>query len=104
MVCTANYCSICRTDEEVLGRRSAVVVIIETFKGQVTKRMTELMESHNIHTCLIPPNTIDRLQPMDVTVNKPAKAFLKQKFQMHVVYRTDLSAVGRYGKCGGCNY
>ena len=40
------------------------------------------MESHNIHTCLIPPNSTDRLQPMDVAVNKPAKAFLMQKFQM----------------------
>ena len=44
--------------------------------------MTELMESHNIHSCLIPPNSTDRLQPMDVVVNKPAKAFLKQKLQM----------------------
>ena len=44
--------------------------------------MTELMEGNNIHTCLMPPNSTDRLQPMDVAVNKPAKAFLKQKFQM----------------------
>ena len=43
--------------------------------------MTELMESHNIHTCLIPPNITDCLQPMDVVVNKLAEAFLKQKLQ-----------------------
>ena len=67
---------------EFLEEDKAAVVIKDNFKGQVTERMTKLMESHNIHTCLIPPNTTDRLQPMDVAVNKPAKAFLKQKFQM----------------------
>lgn len=28
-----------------------------------------------LHTCLIPPNTTDLLQPMDLSVNKPAKSF-----------------------------
>ena len=31
--------------------------------------------------CLLPPNTTDRLQPMDISVNKPAKDFLRKKFQ-----------------------
>ena len=43
--------------------------------------MTELLERQHIHSCLIPPNTTDRLQPMDIAVNKPAKAFLKEQFQ-----------------------
>ena len=30
--------------------------------------------------CLLPPNTTDLLQPMDLTVNKPAKSFLKNAF------------------------
>ena len=29
---------------------------------------------------MIPPNCTDRLQPLDVSVNKPAKEFLHQKF------------------------
>jgi len=40
-----------------------------------------LLEENNIHACLLPPNTTDRLQPLDVAVNKPAKEFYKQKFQ-----------------------
>ena len=67
---------------EFLEEDKPAVVITDNFKGQITKRTTELMESHNIHTCLIPPSSTDRLQPMDVAVNKPVKAFLKQKFQM----------------------
>ena len=35
----------------------------------------------NILVCYIPPYTTDKLQPMDLTVNKPAQDFLKQKFQ-----------------------
>ena len=54
------------------------VVIIDNFKGQITKTMTELLERHTIHTCLIPANATDRLQPMDILVNKPAKSFLKK--------------------------
>ena len=42
--------------------------------------MTDLLSLYNIHTCLLPPNTTDRLQPLDVSVNKPAKQFLRQKF------------------------
>ena len=29
---------------------------------------------------MIPPNCTDQLQPLDVSVNKPAKEFLRQKF------------------------
>lgn len=66
---------------EFLGEEKAAVVIMNNFKGQVTERKTELMESHEIHTCMIPPNTTDRLQPMDVAVNKPAKAFSSRSFK-----------------------
>ena len=54
---------------------------MDNFKGQVTPIMNELLEQHNIHSCLLPPNTMDRLQPMDLSVNKPAKAFLRGEFQ-----------------------
>ena len=58
----------------------SAVVIIDNFKGQVTREVFQILEKHNIHTCLLPPNTTDRLQPMDVSVNKAAKSFLRKKF------------------------
>ena len=66
---------------ESLGEDKPAVIIMDNFKGQVTPIMNELLEQHNIHSCLLPPNTTDRLQPMDLSVNKPAKAFLQGEFQ-----------------------
>ena len=57
------------------------LVIMDNFRGQVTPTITALLEDHDIHVCLLPPNTTDSLQPMDVSVNKPAKDFLRRKFQ-----------------------
>ena len=53
---------------------------MDNFKGQVTPAMTNLLEKHRIYTCLLPPNTTDR-PPMDIFMNKPVKAFLKEQFQ-----------------------
>ena len=37
--------------------------------------VTELLETNNIHVCLLPAKMTDLLQPMDVSANKPAKDF-----------------------------
>ena len=58
-----------------------MLVIVDNFKGQITPAVTELLESNLIHVCLLPPNTTDQLQPMDLSVNKPAQDFLKCCFE-----------------------
>jgi hypothetical protein len=60
---------------------TAALVIMDNFKGQITSTVNELLDSNNIHVCLLPPNTTDQLQPMDLSVNKPAKDFLKRCFE-----------------------
>lgn len=59
----------------------AALIVMDNFKGQVTPKVNQLLEEHRIHVCLLPPNTTDRLQPLDISVNKPAKEFLRRKFQ-----------------------
>ena len=71
------YVKGCR---DTIGDKPALV-IMDNFKGQITAAINELLESHNIHVTLLPPNTTDLLQPMDISVNKPAKDFLKRKFE-----------------------
>ena len=53
------------------------LIIMDNFKGQVTENISSLLEKHHLHVCLLPANTTDLLQPMDISVNKPAKSFLK---------------------------
>ena len=69
------------SQREVWGAEQAALVIMDNFKCQVTPSIKSLLESYNIHVCLLPPNTTDLLQPMDISVNKPAINFLKQKFE-----------------------
>ena len=66
---------------ESTGNDTSAVIIMDNFKGQVTSPVNSLLEANNIHVCLLPPNTTDRLQPLDISVNKPAKDFMKRKFE-----------------------
>ena len=63
-----------------LGDDKPALVVMDNFKGQITESVTSLLDTHDIHVCLLPPNTTDRLQPMDIAVNKPAKDYLKRQF------------------------
>ena len=66
---------------ELIGESSPALVIIDNFKGQVTETIFGRLEEYNIHTCRLPANTTDQLQPMDLSVNKAAKDFLRDRFQ-----------------------
>ena len=41
----------------------------------------ETLEDHHICVVMVPANCTDRLQPLDISVNKSIKAFLRQEFQ-----------------------
>ena len=56
------------------------LVLFDNCKDQCTEEMFKLLDSNNINIVLIPPNCTDRLQPLDVSVNKSVKEFLRQKF------------------------
>ena len=65
---------------EYVGEDKTALVIIDNFKGQVTESVIQLLEDLNVHVCTLPPNTTDLLQPMDISINKPAKDYLRAHF------------------------
>ena len=56
------------------------LVIFDKFTGQGTESVLKLLQDNHIHFVMVPANCTDRLQPLDVSVKKPAKSFLRQQF------------------------
>lgn len=64
-----------------LDSQHPALVIFDVFKGQCTESVFKQLEDNNILYVLVPANTTDKLQPLDLSVNKLAKDFMKFKFQ-----------------------
>ena len=50
----------------------AALAIFDHFKGQLTEKVVQLLEEHNIQSVLVPASCTDRLQPLNISVNKSA--------------------------------
>ena len=55
--------------------------IMDNFSAQCTDDIIALFESHGIDTVYVLANCTGELQPMDISVNKPVKTYLKDEFQ-----------------------
>ncbi len=66
---------------DIDNENQPALVLFDHFNGQLTENITKILEENNIHSVLVPANCTDKLQPLDLTVNRSAKAFLKNKFE-----------------------
>jgi len=64
-----------------LGVNYPALLHFDNFKAQCTLELLTLLDDNSINVLLIPPNCTDRLQPMDISVNKPEKKILHGKFK-----------------------
>ena len=64
----------CNNDQSAL-------VLFDAFRGQCVEGVFKELENNNIFYVLVPANCTDKLQPLDLSVNKPAKDFIRFKFQ-----------------------
>ena len=55
--------------------------MFDNFKAQCTKNLLTFLDDKNIHVVLISANCADKLQPLNLSVNKASKDFLRSKFQ-----------------------
>ena len=58
-----------------LGVNYPALLLFDNFKAQCTQELLTLLDENLINVLLIPLNCTDRLQPMDISVNKPANHF-----------------------------
>ena len=63
-----------------LNTNHPALAIFDHFKGQLTERVTSALEENNVHSVLIPAAYTRLLQPMDISVNKVVKSFLRRNF------------------------
>ena len=53
---------------------------MDVFRGQITDDVISLLRDNNIHYVLVPNNITQCFQPLDLTVNKHCKSYLKRLF------------------------
>ena len=56
------------------------LIIMETFKGQDNDRLRELCSKNCCEVVIVPHNITNKFQPLDISLNKAAKAFIKNMY------------------------
>lgn len=64
-----------------LASDQPAMAIFDVFKGQIIEDIAKLLEDNNILLVVVPANCTDRLQPMDLSVNKCAKELMRSQFR-----------------------
>ena len=64
-----------------LPQTQAALALFDCFKGQNTSLIEDILEKHNIVSVIVPANCTDKLQPIDLSINKPVKDGMKACFQ-----------------------
>lgn len=57
------------------------IVIWDTFKGQNNDEIRTLLTNLNLVEVVVPANTTSFNQPLDVSVNRPCKHYMREKFE-----------------------
>ena len=56
------------------------LIVIDTFKGQDNDVILDLCEKHMCQVVIVPHNLTKKFQPLNITVNKPTKSFISNKY------------------------
>ena len=67
-------------EEKCISKEQCSLVILNTFEGQDNDILKELRGEKFCEVTIVPHNLTNKLQPLDISVNKPAKAFIFTKY------------------------
>ena len=70
-----------KREELALSTNHQALVIFDRFRGQCTDAIFAMLQANHVHFVIVPSYCTDRLQPLDVSVNRAAKEFLRNQFQ-----------------------
>ena len=56
------------------------LIIMDTFKGQDNDVILDLCQKNFCQVVIVPHNLTNWFQPLDITVNKPVKSFISNKY------------------------
>jgi hypothetical protein len=65
-----------------LPKDKNILLLYDNFRGHKTKKVTDFLETQLplVEVLLLPPHTTPFLQPLDVGINKPFKAYINKKY------------------------
>ena len=66
--------------EKNYPKEQVSLVIMDTFKGQDNPILEKLCRENYCEIVIVPHNLTNKFQPLDLTVNKPAKSFMSGKY------------------------
>ena len=71
-----------RRTELKLPKSLSALAIFTCFKGQTTLKVKALLGKHHVRVLIVPANCTHKLQPLDISINKPFKEAMKKQFQL----------------------
>ena len=64
-----------------LNKMHPVLAVFNCSHGQTTPEFSALLQKHNIIQVPVPAYCTDKLQPLDISINKPVKDEVRRRFQ-----------------------
>jgi hypothetical protein len=71
---------IVKIREQMESPDQPALLIMDRFRGQMSAAVQSNLDENKILVVTVPAGTTDKLQPLDLTVNKAAKDFLRDRF------------------------
>lgn len=62
-------------------RNPCNILVIDAFKGHTSEQIKKKLQNKNCDLVVIPSGMTSQLQPLDVSVNKPFKDYLRQEYE-----------------------
>ena len=63
-----------------LDKTHPALAVFDCFRGQTTPDFNAVLQKHNIIQVPVPANRTGKLQPLDISINKPVKDELRRRF------------------------